>query len=77
MPHMTDFLAADPDIRMGATLPGATVDLIDRGRRRRRRRVSRGITQYHPPKTAVSPRICAFIGFSAERFGQPRYWERA
>lgn len=31
MPHMKDFLAAYPDIRLDATLTDATVDLIDSG----------------------------------------------
>ena len=31
MPHMKDFLAAHPDIRLDATLTDATVDLIDTG----------------------------------------------
>jgi len=36
----------------------------------------RAIWAVYPPKKVVSPKVKAFHGFLAERFGQPPYWDR-
>ncbi len=36
----------------------------------------RAIWAVYPPKKVVSPKVKAFLGFLAERFGQPPYWDR-
>lgn len=36
----------------------------------------RAIWGVYPPKKTVSPKVGAFLGFIAERFGTPPYWDR-
>ena len=36
----------------------------------------RAIWGVYPPKKTVSPKVCAFLSFLAERFGKPPYWDR-
>jgi DNA-binding transcriptional LysR family regulator len=36
----------------------------------------RAIWAVYPPKKVVSPKVKAFLGFLAQRFGQPPYWDQ-